>query len=115
MRDDAVAYRMLGASHISRGQLDKETAECGAHSAKYPDDLSVQRTYIQLLILNNGLDDAAARTAAILKKTPQDAEALVLKGEILLRQHKPDEALTTLQAALNSAPANAIGHAQVGL
>src|SRR5260221_1510188 len=51
----------------------------------------------------------------MLKNSPQDAEALILKGQILMRQHKPDEALATLQAAVKRAPDNPVGHYQLGL
>jgi hypothetical protein len=36
-------------------------------------DLQVKRTYIQLLIMNNRLDEAEKLTADVLKKSSQDA------------------------------------------
>src|SRR5260221_12219794 len=69
LSSNPIAYRMLGDSYLSRGQFEKAAIEFAALSAKYPDDLSVQTTYIQLLILNNRLDDASPRTEAILKKS----------------------------------------------
>src|SRR5271166_3562978 len=50
------AYTMLGNAYLSRGQMDKALTEFGSLSAKYPNDASVQKTYVQLLILNNHLD-----------------------------------------------------------
>jgi len=73
---------MLGNAYLAHGQMDKALAEFSSLSAKYPDDPSVQKTYTQLLILSNRLEEATALNESILKKATQDAEALVLKGEI---------------------------------
>jgi tetratricopeptide (TPR) repeat protein len=115
LSSNPAAYRMLGDSYIGRGQMDKSLTEFASLSAKYPNDLSVQKTYVQLLILNNRLDEAMALGDAILKKNPQDSEALILKGQIQLRQRKVDDAFTTLQSAVKIAPDNALGHFHLGL
>jgi len=61
------------------------------------------------------MDEAVQLNDGILKKAPQDSEALVLKGQILLRQNKFDDALTTLQTAVKNSPDNAAGHYQLGV
>ncbi len=115
LSSNPAAYRMLGDSYLSRGEMAKAVSEFGALSAKYPNDLSVRRSYIQLLILNDRLDEANQLTEEILRKNSKDGETLVLKGQTLLKQHKVDEAITTLQAALTSDSNSAFGHYQLGV
>jgi tetratricopeptide (TPR) repeat protein len=115
LSDQPAAYRMLGDTYLARGDIAKAIAEFGALAAKYPNDLQVRRTYIQLLIMNNRLDEAEKLTADVLKKSSQDAEALVLKGQIQVKQKKTDEAITTLQSAIKLSPENALAHYQLGL
>jgi Tfp pilus assembly protein PilF len=50
-----------------------------------------------------------------LMKQPQDAEALILRGQIQIQQKKFDEAATTMQKALKDSPDNATGRYQLGL
>jgi tetratricopeptide (TPR) repeat protein len=113
--DDPAGYRLLGDYYLSRGQNAKALTEFAALSAQYKNDLSVQKSYVQLLILNRRLDDAGQLTDVLLKKTPQDAEVLILKGQIQLQQKKIDESIQTLQQARKNAPDNAFGHYQLGL
>jgi len=115
LSSNPLAYRMLGDSYLTRGLTDKAVTEFGALSAKYHDDLSVRKTYIQLLILNNRLDEATQLDEQILKKSPHDAEALVLRGQIQLRRHNLADAISTLQGALKDSLENATGHYQLGL
>src|SRR6267143_2440969 len=115
LSDDPAAYRMLGDYYLSRGENAKAVAEFGTLSAVHQNDLTVRKTYIQLLISNKRTDEANQLNDAILKKTPQDAEALILKGQIQLQQKKVDESLQSLQQALRYAPENAMGHYQLGV
>jgi len=85
---------MLADSYLSRGLMDKAMEEFGALSARYPNDFPIKKA-TSLLILRNRMDEAVQLNDGILKKAPQDSEALVLKGQILLRQNKFDDALTT--------------------
>ena len=77
LSDDPAAYRMLGDYYLSRGENAKAVAEFGSLSAVHPNDLTVRKTYIQLLITNKRIDEANQLNDAILKKTPQDVEALI--------------------------------------
>jgi tetratricopeptide (TPR) repeat protein len=115
LSSNPAAYRMLGDTYLAHGQVDKALDEFASLSTKYPNDFSVQKTYIQLLIRKNRLDEAATRNDALLNKIHQDPEATILKGQIQLLQRKPDEALATLQSASKMAPDNAFGHYQLGL
>ena len=112
---DPSGYRLLGDYYLSREQNAKALTEFATLSAQYKNDVSVQKTYVQLLILNRKLDEAEKLTDALLKKTPQDAEVLILKGQIQRQQKKIDESIQTLQQARKNAPDNAFGHYQLGL
>jgi len=106
---------MLGDYYLSRGENAKALTEFAALLAEHQSDLAVRKTYIQLLILNHRIEEAARLNEEILKKSPQDAEARILTGEIELQQKKLDQAIQTLQGALKNAPENAIGHYQLGV
>ncbi len=113
--NDPAGYRLLGDYYLRRGQNAKALTEFAALSAQYKNDLGVQKSYVQLLILNRRFDEAGNLTDVLLKKTPQDTEVLILKGQLQLQQKKIDESIQTLQQARKNAPDNAFGHYQLGL
>jgi len=115
LANDPAAYPMLGTYYLSRGDHRRALTEFAALVKDHPDDLRVRKSYVQLLILDHQTDEAAKLTEEILRKSPQDADALILKGEILLQREKADDALATLQQAINGAPANPVGHYQLGM
>jgi cellulose synthase operon protein C len=115
LKDDPAAYRMLGDFYLGREDNAKALAEFAALSAEHPKDAQVQKSYIQLLVLNRSIDEAFARNEDLLKRAPQDVEAMALKGEIQLRQGKVDESTKTLQTALHISSDNAFAHYQLGL
>jgi tetratricopeptide (TPR) repeat protein len=115
LKDDPSAYRMLGDYYLGRGDYAKALAEFAALSSQHPKDAHVHKTYIQLLVMNHRLDEAAALNDELIKSAPQDAEALVLKGEIQLQRGRADESVETLQKALHIFSENAFGHYQMGL
>jgi tetratricopeptide (TPR) repeat protein len=115
LASDPNAYRLLGDSYLGRRQYEKALPEFGALQAKYPNDLAVRKTYVQLLILGNRVEEANKLNQEILKKSPQDPESLVLKGQIEIRQNQTDQAITTLQQATKNAPDNALAHYHLGI
>jgi tetratricopeptide (TPR) repeat protein len=77
--------------------------------------LKIRKSYIQLLILTNHLEDAASLTGEVLKNSPQDVEGLILNGQILLQNGKYQDALQTLQLAVKGDPSNPTGHYHLGM
>jgi tetratricopeptide (TPR) repeat protein len=112
---DPAAYRMLGDYYLSQGDSAKALTEFAALTKDHPEDLRVRKSYVQLLILDHQLDEAVKLTDEILKRSPQDDEGLILKGQILLQTGKTDDALQTLQQGVKGNPANAVGHYQLGM
>ncbi len=109
------AYRMLGDFYFNSGDLNKASAEYASLLNDHPKDLQVKKNYIQILILQNRIDDAAKLNDEILKANSHDVEAHVYQGEIQLRRNDTAGAITSLQAALNDDHDNAIAHYQLGV
>ena len=80
LKDTRSGYRMLGDYYIAVGENDKALAEFASLYSNYPRDTSVAKTYVQLLILQNRLDEATKIDNTILKASPSDTDALVLRG-----------------------------------
>ena len=86
LSSDPNAYRLLGDYYVSQGDTSRALAEFASLTQEHPKDLNVRKSYIQLLILAGSIPEASKQSDEILQNSPQDAEALILKGEILLRQ-----------------------------
>lgn len=115
LRDNPAAFRMLGDYYLSLGDSAKALTEFASILKDHPKDLNIRKSYIQVLILTHQIDEAAKLTGEILKKSPQDVEGLILKGQILLQNGKFQDALQTLQQAVKGDPANPVGHYQLGM
>jgi tetratricopeptide (TPR) repeat protein len=112
---DPAAYRMLGDYYLSLGDSAKALAEFADVAKDHPVDLTVRKSYVQLLILAHQFGEAERLTDEILKGSPQDDEGLVLKGQISLQTGKTDDALHALNQGVKNNPANAVGHYQLGM
>lgn len=115
LNTEAAASRMLGDYYLSQGDNAKALAEFASISKEHPEDLKIRKSYIQLLILTHRVKEAATLTGDILRNSPQDVEALILNGQILLQNGKYQDALQTLQLAVKGDSANPMGHYQLGM
>jgi tetratricopeptide (TPR) repeat protein len=115
MNDVPVGYRMLGDYYFGKGDLDKATTEFASLHQDHPKDSDVTKTYVELLILKNRLDEAQKLDDEILKINPNDDAGLLLRGQMQMQGGKPNDAVTTLQGALKSNPDNARAHYELGL
>ena len=113
--DNSVGYRMLGDFYFATGDLDKATAEYGSLYQSHPKDVQVKKNYIQLLILKSRLDEARKLNDEILKGNANDAEALVYRGQIQIRDGHAREATETLQTAVKNDPDNGVAHYHLGI
>ena len=112
---DPIAYRMLAEYYGTQGDSTKALAEFASLIKTHPQDLKTRKSYIQLLILSRRMDEASRLTDEILRRAPQDEEGLILKGQILLKAGKTEEAIQALQQAVKGNPVNANGHYQLGI
>jgi len=113
--DDPDAYRMLGDFYYQNGDLDKAIAEYTTLYNDHPKDLQVKKLYIEVLILKNRLDNAAKLNDEVLKADPHDVDALVCRGQIMLRRDQAGAAVEALQSALHDDPDNGFAHFQLGV
>lgn len=115
--DTSEAYSMLGDFYFALNDFDKATTEYASLFKDHPKDPKVKRNYIQLLILKNQLDEATRLNDEILKTSPRDADALVYRAQIQMRQNNAAGAVETLQKALQNSSDNtvAVVHYQLGL
>src|SRR5207245_3074555 len=58
MPDIPAGYRMLGDFYIARNDPPKALAEFSDLVTRYPNDVAVKKTYVQLLVLAHKLDEA---------------------------------------------------------
>lgn len=112
--DDPAAYRMLGDLLVSIGRNDRAVFEFASLHRQHPADLRVTKNYITLLILHRRLLEASGLVDEILKKNEKDREAQMFRGEILIRQGKPDDALDILDKVIKSDPQNGRAHYLAG-
>ena len=113
--NDPVGYRILGDYYIGIGDSQKALAEYASLSEAHPQEVSVKRIYIQLLLLENQVEQANTLNEQILKANAKDTEALILRGEIQSRNGHANDAVATLQNAVKDAPENAVGHFYLGV
>jgi tetratricopeptide (TPR) repeat protein len=114
LKDNPAAYRMLGGYYLSQGQLDKASTEFASLYDEHPKDSVLAKTYAEVLMLQNRLDEATRINDAVLQNSPADYDAQVLRGQILTRQGKASDAIPILEAAVKSAPDNPLGHYHLG-
>ena len=111
---DPRAYRMLGDYYLSIGEGDKALNEFASLSKEHPEDLTIRKNYIELLLRHNRQDEAATLNDEILKKNGKDADALLFRGQMQLAQNKPQDAMRSLEAALKSEPNGAMLRYELG-
>ena len=113
--DNSEGYRMLGDFYFATGDTAKALAEYSGLYAAHPSDPQVKKNYIQLLIVSNRLEDARKLNDEILKRNPQETEALIYRGQIQLRQGRSGDAATTLETAIKNDPDNGLAHYHLGV
>jgi tetratricopeptide (TPR) repeat protein len=112
---DPIGYRLLGDFYLSVGDLDKALAEFAYLYQGHPNDVQVKNTYARLLIQHNRLAEAKKLDDEVLGRTPHDSEALINRGQILMIEGKPKDAVPVLNEAVKNAPSNSFGHYLLGV
>ena len=103
LANDPRGYRMLGDYYVGVGDSEKALAEFSSLSQAHPGDLGVKRTYIQLLVSQNRMEDANTLNEQILKKNPEDLEASIIRGQILERDQNEGIAMRASNASKKAA------------
>lgn len=113
--DNSTGYRLLGDFYFAVDDMDQATAEYGSLLQQHSKDLQVKRNYVQLLILKKRVGEAGKLNDEILAANPKDTDALVNRGQIQLQSGDLNAASSTLQAALQNDPDNALAHYYFGI
>jgi tetratricopeptide (TPR) repeat protein len=108
-------YRVLGEYYNNIGEADKALAEFASISKEHPADLQTREDYIKLLLSHNEPEKARKLNDAILKNSPKETGALVIRGTMLNAESRYRDAARILEDALRDAPENAYGHYQLGI
>jgi tetratricopeptide (TPR) repeat protein len=114
LSDNPEGYKLLGDFYFASGDLDKAIAEYSSLYSQHPKNIQVKKNYIQLLILKNRLDEASKLNDELLKANARDVDALVYRGQILLRRNDATGAIDSLQQAIKNDPGNGVAHYQLG-
>jgi cellulose synthase operon protein C len=113
--NNSVGYRLLGDFYFSGGEFDKAASEYANLHQEHAKDLVVKKNYVQLLVLTNRLDEARRLNDEILKKNPNDNDALLYSGQIQNRDGHVNGALNALQQLTKNDPNNALAHYELGI
>jgi putative PEP-CTERM system TPR-repeat lipoprotein len=104
---------MLASAHLALGHKEAaEAALAAANAAKdgYPPALLAEA---RLRAVDNNLPAALALVEAALAKSAKLAEGWQLKGDILLAQGRPDDAMTAYRKAIDVRPDDPGPHAAI--
>ena len=114
LKDNPAGYRLLGDFYLRRGQTEQGAAEFASLYREHPKDFPVAKSYAQILIDQNKLDEATAVDDRALKAFPQDPEARLLRGEILIKRNRSRDAVTVLASVATDTPDSVMAHYQLG-
>lgn len=115
MPDVPEGYRLLGDFYFALNDLPRATSEYASLFQQHPRDERVEKNYIQLLLLSNQLDPASKLNAPFLKNHPNDADSLILQGQILNAQGHSNDAVHPFETALKLDPQNPTAHYNLGI
>ena len=113
--DDPAGFRIAADYYLGVGEKDKALAEYASLYERYPKDVEAKKSYIDLLLQNNQIDQAKRLNAEIIKLNSKDTVANTFAADIDLRTGKTDEAITTLQSLLKRDQDNARAHYLLGI
>lgn len=114
LSDDPEAYRLLPEFYNTVGANDKALSAFDALHKQHPRDLKLSTEYAHLLFAMGQVDKANNINERVLAESRRDADALILKGQILTLQGKSDAAISLLRGVLGDAPTNAWAHFALG-
>ena len=108
--DDPETYRALPEFYSTIGANDKALSRFEMFHSQHPRDLKLSTEYARLLFEMDQVDKANTINEQVLAESHRNADALILKGQILTRQGKLDAAISTLRGVVNDESTNAMAH-----
>jgi len=113
--DNTSAYRMLADYYVKIGDLDQAITEFGVVGKEHRTDWAIRKTHVQLLLISNRLDEAEKLNNELAASLGDDADVLIERAQIQLKQEKPDQAVVSLKSALRVTPDNYLAHLVLGM
>ena len=107
---DSTLQMRLAHRAMEEGQVQQAEAAWRRAMQANPADPAPRQGLLQLLIDQDRFDEAFSLTEASLKYTPKDANLLVDRGLLALRQGHPDQALANWDQALAVDPRQRLAH-----
>ena len=109
-----VGWAGVDQARFILGTSDSSESSLALAAALNPYDSSVKRRTARLLIEQRRYEEAYALYRRYLLTNPQDGEALLSIGVLLMELGREDEAVQQWEAALQSAPAGATARRHLG-
>jgi tetratricopeptide (TPR) repeat protein len=106
----SVADRILAAVLDGQRKYTDSIAVLESANAANPGELQSMLSLVRAYVLARQTDKAEAYLDFILSKSPENAEARVLKGLVQAAGSAPDKAATTFKAVIEAQPKNAVGY-----
>ncbi len=113
--NDPLSYRMMGDFLLWTGDLKGALGEYDIAVKEHPYDYKMARAYVQLLLFGDKLDEADKLNQRIMKQFGADPMSLIARGQILVRQGHPADAIPVLRAALRATSTNYLAHLYLGI
>jgi tetratricopeptide (TPR) repeat protein len=113
--DDPPAYRALAVFFRATRQREKAATELQSLSSSKPKDMWVKGYLAEALLDLNRVKEASAPTQELLSADGNDPFALLLKGRILIAEHKYAEARSVLEKSTKGAAQSADSYYYLGV
>jgi tetratricopeptide (TPR) repeat protein len=115
MPNDPQGLLDLSNFYFLTGDVNKALAEYNTLYQQRPNDLSIKKKYIQLLVLTKRYSDAHRLDDEILRAAPKDSDALLFRSQMQITEGHAADAIQALQAILRNAPDNNEAHYALGV
>jgi tetratricopeptide (TPR) repeat protein len=105
-------HQFLGEAYERLGRLDEALGEYGYAAVLNPEAVTPIIAAAEVHMKRGDLANARKRLAETARIEPDAYEVLMLRGNILMRERRPDEALAAFEKAVERNPANPRARAQ---
>lgn len=110
----ALAYNLIGVTHLHRGSYDTAIGFFQLAIAKDDDFAEAHSNWGNALLHKNQLEDAIAKYENALRINPEFASAHSNIGDVLLRRNNIDGAIARYEKAIEIDPQNAYAYVNLG-
>ena len=115
MPNSADVAMAIGDYYLRTNATDKALAEYQRAISASPNNLEILKRTLDAYLSANRIPEAAKLDSQLIRRAPADPLVNVLHGRLLLAQGKKQEAINTLENAVNTAPTFVMGHYYLAL